>query len=286
MSRAVLALIDTLARDEATLRGQTFLAPLLPRGRARVRVRGLLYEFAVAGARAGWWICCARDARHADVIAEAQPWQRGDYLQLLPVLRLVLLEPLVRQSWLALPYNPSDAMQRFAFAGPVVVRLVEGGQPFERIIGRVEGATIWYDDDDRRGDPAIAAALRAALAAARETPGVVGLGAGERAAYALLLERITTARAARATARIEQRLHHALEIGGARLIGYERAGEELRVVWERDGQRSITLVDAALTVTSAGICLSGEDARFDLASIVGVIHAAPEYARYLDEVEQ
>lgn len=284
MSRAITTLIDMLAREEAALRGQAFLAPLLPQGRARVRLRGLLYEFIVANARAGWWICRARDPRHAEVVAAAEPWQRGDYLQLLPALRLVLLEPLARQSWLALPYNPSDAAQRFALAGPVVARLVEGGQPFERIIGRVEGPTIWYDDIDRRADPAIAEDLRSALASVRAAPGVAGLGAGERAAYGLLLARITAARAADAANQTEHRLRHALEIGGARLIGYELAGEELRVVWERDGQRGVTLVDAGLAVTSAGICLSGDDQRFDLASIVGVIRDAPDYARYLDEV--
>ena len=69
-------------------------------------------------------------------------------------------------------------------------------------------------------------------------------------------------------------------VGGARLIGYEISAGVLRVTWERDGQRSVTLVNAGLEVVSAGICLSGEDQRFDLASIVGVVRDAPQFARY------
>lgn len=274
----VMSLINTFARDEATLRGQAFLAPLLQNGRARVRVQGLIYEFAVTNLQAGWSICRVLDARHAEMVAEALPWQRGEYLRLWPALRLVLLEPLVQQSWLALPFNPSDAAQRFGMAGPQIVRLVEGGQPFERVLGRVEGSTLWYDDTDRRADPAIAEALRAALAAERETPGVPGLGAGERAAYALRIARTITARAATEAAQTERRLRHALDLGGAQLLGYEVTADGLRVTWERNGQRSLTLVDTDLGVTSAGICLSGDDTRFDLASIVGVIRDAPEYA--------
>jgi hypothetical protein len=238
-------------------------------------VRGLIYELAVAGAAPGWWLCAAQDARRARVLGEALPWQRGEYLALWPSLRLVLLEPLKGGDWLALPYNPSDARQRFGLAGPLIVRLVEGGQPFERIVGRVEGLTIWYDAPDRRADPTQAEALRAALAEERAMPGVAGLGAGEQAAYALLITH--TVRHSTDT-----RLRAALTLGGAQLIGYEPAGDGLRVTWERAGQRSVTLIATDMTVVSAGICLSGEDSRFDLASIVGVVREAPAFARYDD----
>jgi hypothetical protein len=75
----------------------------------------------------------------------------------------------------------------------------------------------------------------------------------------------------------------ALTIGGARLMGYEAAEGVLRVSWERDGQRGVTLINANLDVVSAGICLSGEDQRFDLASIVGVVRDAPQFARYAED---
>jgi hypothetical protein len=276
-SRSVLNLIAVLARDEAALGGQEFLAPLAQGGRARLRLRGLICELAVANAGAGWWICRARDARCAEIVGEALPWQRGDYLALWPELRLVLLEPLGEAGWLALPYNASDAAQRFGLAGPLAVRLVEGGQPFERIVGRVERRTIWFDAPDRRADPAQAEALRAALADGRAAPAIAGLGEGERAAYALLAGR----QAVRSGT--DARLRAALAVGGATLLGYELTGTLLRVAWERDGQRSVTLLTPDLAVVSAGVCLSGQDGRFDLASIVGVVRDAPGFARYQGE---
>jgi hypothetical protein len=276
MTSNAMSLIATLARDEAALGRQEFLAPLTPGGRARLRLRGLICELAVAAPRPGWWVCRASNARQAEIVAEALPWQRGDYLALWPALRLVLLEPLRHGDWLALPYNASDVVQRFGLAGPAVVRLVESGQPFERIIGRVDGQTIWYDASDRRGDPAQAEILRAALAAGCEVRAIAGLGQGEQAAYLLLSGR-------QAEQSTDRQLRAALAIGGARLLGYELAGMALRVTWERDGQRSVTLLTPDLAVVSAGICLSGEDARFDLASIVGVVRDAPAFARYADE---
>ena len=283
-NRTALNLIAALAYDEAALRGREFLAPLVRGGRARLRVRGLLYELAVMGAGPGWWICRARDERSAELVGEALPWQRGEYMALWPALRLVLLEPLAGGAWLALPFNPADAHQRFGIAGPLALQLVENGRPLDRVIGRVDGGTVWYDDADRRADPATAEALRDALAAEREAPGVARLGAGERAAYALLLARAGEVRLADEAARAERRLRHAIEIGGARLLGYEPAGDHMptgwRVTWERDGHRSVTLVSADLGVVSAGICLSGEDARFDLASVVGVVRDSPAFARW------
>jgi hypothetical protein len=278
-----LNLIDALAHDEAALRGQAFLAPLLGHSRARIRVRGLVYELDVLEARAGWWICRMLDARRAIPVDAAEPWQRGEYLALWPALRLVLVEPLRGDDWVAMPFNPSDAFQRFAFRGPLVVRLVEGGQPFERVIGRVEGATIWYDELDRRADLAMAEQLRDALAVCQATLTLGGIGVGERAAYALLTERRVAAAQAREAQRAERRLRDALMVGGARLVGYEAGAGVLRVTWERDGRRSVTLVDANLEVVSAGICLSGEDQRFDLASIISVVGEAPQYARYHEE---
>lgn len=282
--KGVLGLIDALAREEAGLRGREFLAPLTGAGRARLRVRGLVHELAVRAPRPGWWCCRALDAARAEALDEALPWQRGDYLALWPALRLVLVAPLREPAgpaaaWLALPFNPSDAAQRFGDGGPRVVQLVEQGRPFERVVGRVEGATVWYDEPDRRGDPLAAEALRAAWAAGRAEPGVAGLGPGEAAAYALLAERAEQRRAREQRTRDERRLRQALELGGARLVDFQTDADGLRVVWERDGLRSAALVGRDLGVLSAGICLSGQDRRFDLTSIVGVVDAAPDYAR-------
>src|SRR5690242_6828694 len=102
VKQRTLTLIDRLAREEAALRGQAFLAPLDAHGRVRVRVHGLVYELDVTQPQSGWWLCQALDATRAAVVDAAQPWQRGAYLALWPALRLVLVERLRDDDWVAL----------------------------------------------------------------------------------------------------------------------------------------------------------------------------------------
>lgn len=285
MSRAARDLARRLAEQRRDQQGQEFLAPLARAGRARLRLAGLIQELRVAGATPGWWICQVQDARSATVVREADPWQRAEYLALWPALRLVLVEQMGEATWLAVPFNPADAAQRFKLPATVALRLVEGGQPFDRVIGRVEGGALWYDEPDRRGDPAHAEDLRAALSAERADPSIAEIAPGERLAYALrwgatALGRTgqapaqATASALARDAREAERLRLSLHLGGATLVGFERTARGMRVTWEQDGQRNVTIVDDRLAVVSAGICLSGRDNDFDLTSIVGVTRDA------------
>ncbi len=79
-------------------------------------------------------------------------------------------------------------------------------------------------------------------------------------------------RARRRQATDEQRIREALEHGGAELREMARRGGEIRVTYEVDGRRHVSLVHGSdMTVQSAGVCLSGGDRAFDLASLVGVL---------------
>jgi hypothetical protein len=272
-----LKLVRALGRAEAAIRGQEFLAPLLRGGGARMRIQGLIYRLTVADAQPGWWLCRVVDARTAEVVTEAMPWQRGDYLALWPTIQLVLLAPLERDAWLAMPQNLAAGQRLLGGAGPFVAHLVEGGQPFERVIGRVEGHAIWYDDLDHMADAATAEVLREAVAGENDLPRIKGLTDGEKLAYAFLFGQTRKGRLQRELQAQSNHVRAALAVGGAQLVGIEHAENGVRVTWERDGQRSVTMIDTRLNVVSSGICLSGEDARFDMTSIVGVVLDSPWY---------
>jgi hypothetical protein len=136
------------------------LAPLLPGGRIRTSWTGW-YEFDRA-AVVGWGRFRPVSEREAEPVGAALPWQRGAYLALFPVLRMILLWPDAAGGpagrWLALPFNESDAHQRFGLPSgePLPVHLcdpTDGAAPFERVIARVDGATLWFDGPDPLADP-------------------------------------------------------------------------------------------------------------------------------------
>src|SRR5579875_1714917 len=308
----VRTLVARLGREAAALQGREILAPLLPGGRIRTRLGGLIYDLRPRGAFVGWGHFRPLDERTAELAGAALPWERAAYLELFPLLRVVLLWPDASHgsegTWRALPYNGSDAWQRFRLdpTAPLPVHLcdpTDGAERFARVLARVDGRTILYDGPDPLADPAHAEWLRDALAA-KEAPERFrpGLAASER--QALLLAQMRALEDAKGThgfevpgrersprrqrerlersarsARLERRLRHALEKADATLLGYgettatDGAPAGIVVEWaDRSGRhRNRSVIASGLDVVSSGICLSGRDGDFDLTSLVSVM---------------
>jgi hypothetical protein len=192
---------------------------------------------------------------------------------LFPLVRLVLVH---REGpyWLALPAQRGDA--RFRIAGLVPVQLVEEAQAFETGECRFDGSRFWFDRLDARRDPFNAAALRIALNEMREPERIEapGLTPEERAAYAFAY----AAKLDASRDHVEKRLHAALRHAGAEFVGYLERADGYRVEYSVDGQRHISVVAKDdLSVQVAGICLRGQDAKFDLESLVGVLRQADDW---------
>lgn len=71
------ALVARLSRQAEALRGRELLAPLLPRGRIRARLGGLVYEFRPRDAFAGWGRFRPLDESTAELAGAALPWEPG-----------------------------------------------------------------------------------------------------------------------------------------------------------------------------------------------------------------
>lgn len=272
-------LLNRLEAAEQRFSGSLFLAPLAGAGQVSVRIAGVVCRIRVTrglpeGFR-GLAVLRALSTSQAEFIRPASLPERAAYLALFPAVELVLLQP-DRQVWLALPAHQGDT--RFHIQGIVPLLLPEEGlERFETVSARFDGSHFWYDRRSLTRDPALAAYLReqfACIAPADQLPPPVeslhkrGLSAEERNAYTLMRAALRFAR----RSQVEERLAGALAHAGASLLSYaEREGAYV-VTYDVDGNKHTSLVRPGdLTILTAGICLSGQDQRFDLASLVGVL---------------
>jgi hypothetical protein len=274
-SPQVAKALNRLAAAEEQFLANEFLAPVIPGGQVLVRIAGVICALRLRSSNfTGWGIFHPLSHSEATLVRPATLTERRRYLELFPLVRLILASQRENQ-WLALLANRADA--RFQLDGAIPVRLVEDAQYFEVIETRFDGTQFWYSGPDSRRDPAAASYLRQELN--RMTPpeqlARTGLTAEERAAYALSYwPRYEASEEARQS-REQQRLRGALAHAGAELQDYVERQDVYTVTYEVDGQRHVSAISKKdLSVQVAGICLSGEDQKFDLQSLVGVIREA------------
>lgn len=269
-SRQVHDLMNRLAEEEARFLAADFLAPMLGAGVVYVRIAGIICRFFVADHFQGWGVFRPTDTTTARLVRPATLAERRRYLTALPLRRLILCRA-ERRRWLAWPAHHAD--DRFGTAAIVPVRLVEEAQIYDVVTARSDGVQCWFDNLDERADPSTAEYLRDALRRMMppECIHLRGLTAEQRAAYAFT----HALRLEAARDRTEERLRSALAHAGGELKGYLERDDGYRVEFRIDGQRHVSLIAKDdFSIHRAGICLSGEDQRFDLQSLVGVLREA------------
>lgn len=282
-------LLARLAGEEDAFLRSEFLAPVLRGAGVGVRIAGVRCTLAVEpGNFEGWGVF--RPASHgvARVVRGARMGERLRYLGLFPAAALIACRKGEAGQWLATPASRGDA--RFRIEGLVPLRLAEDVDRFDTVTARFDGRQFWFQEVDPRADPGTAAHLRQAFvggirADALERP---GLTAEQRDAYAaegayaeeqafLAARRRVAERRRSSEGRLRDALHHA----GAQLRDFADRGGAYRVTYTVDGRRHTSVVDkTTLAVQTAGICLSGEDAKFDLHSLVGVLREAGGRGRW------
>ncbi|MGE5333352.1 MAG: hypothetical protein ACM3N4_01505 [Nitrososphaerota archaeon] len=278
LNRLEAAENDFLQRD--------VLAPVLPGRGVIVRIAGIICTLRVQGKHfTGWGVLRPRTLQTAALLRPATLAEIAAYLGLFPALRLIVVARAGHQ-WYALPASQGEKGIQLNGAAPVL--LAEAGiQPFETVIARFDGHFFWYERRDTRRNPALAAYLRDALDAGTPTADLrkPGLSAEERAAYDWARTLVAEAERAGIASRLAAALAHA----GSRLIAFTERDDSYTVAYLVDGERSVSTVRKGdLSVLTAGICLSGQDASFDLTSMVSVMREAadqsiPRYGDALDD---
>jgi len=275
-------LIKDLLEDEGLFLETRFLAPCVRGGKVRTRMRGLVYTFAARPRDfEGWGLFQPVDEKVAQLSEEASLRRIAEYLKLFTPLHARLAYQLQGLTWLAFPYNESDAIQRVGSARPFAVHLVTDGTQFETVKVRTDGSAFWFEDTDRSADPRIAEHLRDELKKMTRPDRLrfPTLTPEMRTVYELGFQQTAEGRRQVEQSRNEIRLTEALDMAGGELKGFRDRGDYWTVEWTtRAGERQTSAISKRdLTVVSSGICLSDRDSDFDLTSLVGVIERRYEY---------
>jgi len=274
--RSIQASLAKLAAAEDQFLQSQFLAPVAGgtggSQHVQVQIAGIRCSLTISPADfTGWGVFKPDNHRSATLARPATFAERQRYLDLFPSIPLIVC---LRHDadCRALPASRGDS--RIAITGLLPVRLIEDVQPFDTIRARFDGSQFWFDAPDARSDPSMAAFLRDALVQKQEPAQLArpGMSPEQSTAYALVFEIRRQQEVERARHTSEGRIKEALSHAAAELRDFAELGDAYRVTFTVDGQRHSSVVRKNdLSVQAAGICLSGEDAKFDLHSLVGVI---------------
>ncbi|MGD1911597.1 MAG: hypothetical protein ACFB2X_12260 [Rivularia sp. (in: cyanobacteria)] len=269
-------LINQLATEENKLRLTEFIAPCVGNGKVRTRIAGMVYTFTPKpGNIKGWGIFQPLNEKQAAFIEEPNLPLISEYLKNFQPLRLRLAYPLQGQSWLAYPVNEADMRQRCGYCKPIPVHLVTEAACFEVIIARTDNTAWWFEECDRHADVMVTEKLRERLkiVTAASQLHFKGMTPELRTTNDLATQQAQEFSALKQQRRDEKRLKEALKIGGGELREWSDRQDYWVVEWiTSDGEYHTSAISKNdLTVISAGICLSGEDEKFDLQSLVGVV---------------
>ena len=269
-------LLEQMSSLESLFLGRRFIAPVVPEGRVRVRIAGVVCRIRVKPADfRGWGILEPTTLSEAQVVRPAEPQERKRYLSLFPTLRMVLCAR-TQGCWWAIPAEDSDG--RFAIEGIVPIHHTESARRFEVVLGRFDGSHCWYESVEPGQRQEHAEYLRKALQQMThpERLDCLGLSSRQQTAYALnhwsrIRKKVT------AGVTVDDRLRGELTEAESRLWEYLERRDRYRVTYVAGGRQRITEVEKRnLKVNSAGICMDGEKGEFDLKSLVGVVRRGPQ----------
>ena len=271
---ALRGLFDRLSDQEFGFQEQEFVSPVIKGQKVRVRMADIVMSLKIQSPKdfEGWGIFRPVSFQSAVLIREPSMTEKLAYMKMFPVVRLVLSHRR-NGDWIGVLTN--NNRHEIDSKALVPVSLVEGCQAFDSIQTRFDGNRCWFEKRDPRRSPRVAHLLRNGIRDLVD-PGALqisGLLPAEelvyKSAWAHLWSKSDSWK--RRNNPEESRIKDALKRGGAKYRSHRTLGDVFVVEYEVNGQVHRSTVDtSSLSIQSAGFCLDGYDANFDLQSLVGV----------------
>lgn len=272
MSSDVLDLISKMGEKESSLTQREFVSPIFSDCVVATRVEGITYTFAVPKTEPGWYKIKPVNTKRAKLSGKADLLDIETYLKYFDKIRLVLVMK-KDDVYMAV----SDKANKYGLPCQELISVFltdDSVVDFDRVLARYDGANFWFECVDGGNDPAKAEYLRTCLETLQDPVKIrySGLTFEEKIAYTLRLtldKKLVEDRKKRA---IEEHVGHA----GGKLLRFAEKKDHISVTYTVDGEQFTSHVsrDPAHQVIAAGICLSGNDKRFDLKSLITVMREA------------
>jgi hypothetical protein len=206
-----------------------------------------------------------------------------DYVESLPEIRMILARKVNDNNWLAVPKNPAEAVQK-GIIGSQIVYNCDNCSYFDHIIcGYTTDKSLIFKNFDQDYDISLIEEMRENYLKCREDNKIRDICPSEikyfrqhseaiNLAFKEILEFIEEKRK-KILSTAEGRIRTALKETDAKLRNVIIRGNLADVRWiSRRGNVYNSVVNAlSLDVISAGLCLSGEDEKYDLISLVDVV---------------
>ena len=238
-----------------------FVSPVVSHGKVFARISGLIQEFRVLGDFEGWAILKPCTEKFVRVIGSPNLLQIEKYLEQLPNTKVTLSE------------RRKDGWYGFTHQSPSIeirVLLADGVSLFDTVVVHYDPVNYWFAGIDRSISSSFGEYLREA--SNKSTPpnklDIRVLIPYQRKAYTwqYFLHKRQVKEVTLET------IKRAVEHGTSKFLSYIERKDAYVVTFSLDGEEfRATITKKDFTVMSAGICLSGEDRKFDIQSLTGVI---------------
>lgn len=272
MGDSVLDIIKKIGVTESALTKSVFISPVFSTRIVATHVAGMNYTFEIPKVAPGWHKFRPIDTKRAKLAGKADLSDIESYLKYFDKARLVLVMK-KDDVYMAVP----EKMNKFGLPAQELVPVFltdDTVMDFDRVMARYDGANFWFESVDMGNAPDKAEYLRTCLETLQDPSKIkyAGLNFEEKLSYTLrvtLDHKFVEDRKKRV---IEEHVTHA----GGKLLRFAEKTDHISVTYTVDGEQFTSHVskDPAHQVIAAGICLAGNDKRFDLKSLITVMREA------------
>jgi hypothetical protein len=271
----VLSVINKIGEKEQEIVDLEFISPVFFNNTVVTRVDGLIYKFSLpteANKLSGWYKIKPVNSSMAIIIGDADIIDREQYLKHLGKLRVTLT---LRRGnvYLAIPDKTNKYGLPFSELIPVLLS-DDSVLDFDRVICRYDGANFWFEGVDTSNDPSKSEYLQSCLEKFVDSQKIKypNLTFEEKLSYTLRTSFDKRFLEDRKELIIKSDVEHA----GGSFVRFTERSDHYSVTYRVDGEEFTSHIskDNQHNVIAAGICLAGNDHRFDLKSLITVVREA------------